>query len=573
MSYILGIDLGTSTSEVAVFKDGEPVIIPNIEGKLIMPSIVGMDEYGEIIVGEKAKEQLLLRPSHTAIEVKRLMGEDTKVFLGDREFSPVEISSHIVKHLAYSAFKYLDENIESAVITVPAYFTDKQRKATIEAGKLAGLNVERIINEPTAASLDYGINNMDATKNLLIYDLGGGTLDVTVLELFEGVVEVKASAGNNKLGGKDFDQAIIDYVKDYAKKDLGLDITDARALIRIKDSAEKCKIALSKEESYRIDLPLIGEVNGGAVNLALDITRELFDELIKNMVDSTKEQIEVALEDANLKVDDIDNVLLVGGSTRIPYVAKFIESVFGKNPLTSVDPDLAVVRGASIQGAILNGQLSSQTDIMLTDVCPYTLGVECAKGEFLAMETGFFDPIINRNTTIPTKQQKKYCTSHPMQTSVDIRVYQGDSPRVDDNIFLGEFKLSGIPKNAFNVEPIDVSFMYDANGILQVEAIVCSTGTKANISIDSKNVELEEEVDYSNWKQAQLARKYRATINKADRLVAQNEYEYDDVDIAMLESGAIALKKALVKEASKEELDRLHEELNSTIYDVMQELE
>lgn len=566
MSRIVGIDLGTSTSEIAVLKDGKPYVIPNRNGSHITPSVVGVLEDGSIIVGEQAKEQLLLRPQDTVMEIKRLMGTDSKVEMAGKQYSPQEISSFILKYLMDCAKEHLGETVDSAVITVPAYFSDEQRKATVEAGKLAGIRVERIINEPTAASLDYGIDHMEECRNVLVYDLGGGTLDVTVLEMFEGVLEVKASSGNNRLGGKDFDTAVMDYLLEQFVSEHGVDPSeDARAMMRLKEVAEKCKISLSSMEEYRVMLPFFASVGSKPVALEKPVNRETFEALIKDEVESTGRQILSALEDSKLKPTDIDLVLLIGGSTRIPFVASFVERILGKEPQSLVDPDLAVVRGAAVQAAILSNELSSERDIMITDVCPYTLGVS-----ILGFIGGFpdddvFDVIIPRNITIPTIKEKVYGTVGDSQTAVEVKVFQGEYKKASRNNFLGRFRMEGIPEAPAFEQKIRVSFSYDVNGILSVEGIIASTGEKVRIAVDTTGVDMNCEVDVSGWKDMPDARRFRLLINKAERLLLNEETGGNEM---LIDSLVIDIKTGLVTGRPVAELMKLKDELQGLLYDL-----
>ncbi|MBM7583194.1 molecular chaperone DnaK [Caldicoprobacter guelmensis] len=569
MSRIIGIDLGTSTSEVAILEDGKPKVIPNSKGQIITPSVVGIDQDGNLLIGQDARDQMLLRPQDTAIEVKRLMGSGQKVSMGGKEYTPQQISSFILKYLKECAENYLGEEITRAVITVPAYFTDEQRRATVEAGNLAGLKVERIINEPTAAALAYGIDHMQNNQYILVYDLGGGTLDVTVLEMFEGVLEVKASSGNNKLGGKDFDQRLMDWLIDEFKAQYDIDLSnDVRALARIKEAAEACKIALSTQEQYKIELPFIAEKEGKPVALERVVTRELFENLIKDLVESTIEPINIALGDSGLTKDDIDLVFMVGGSTRIPLVRRFLESVMGRQPVSPVDPDLAVAMGAAIQAGIINQELSAEKDIVITDVCPYTLGVEVLEfvGGFPVPD--MYDVIIPRNTTIPVVREKIYGTVVDNQKKVEIKVYQGDYKKASMNNFLGKFILDGIPPAPAFKEKIKVRFSYDVNGILNVEGIILSTNKKAGITIETTGVKMEEEMDLSNWKEVPKARKYRGIIRRAERLL--NEAP-DSPLFAELDGAVKDLKKALLKEEDDVVLEELAEALSDLLYDIEDE--
>jgi len=569
MSRIVGIDLGTSTSEVAVIVEGKPFVIENHIGDVITPSVVGLSDEGNVIVGKEARDQLLLKPNDTVIEVKRLMGSADNVLMGGKKYSPQKISSYILRYLVDCASKHLGEEVKRAVITVPAYFSDEQRKSVVEAGKLAGITVERIINEPTAAALDYGIEHMEECRNILIYDLGGGTLDVTVLEMFEGVLEVKASSGNNKLGGKDFDQKIIEYLLEIINTKYGIDISnDIRAMMRLKEAAEKCKIALSSSEEYTVTLPFLANVNNEPIALEETITKESFEGFIKDMIDSTYIQIKTALSDSGLDSKDIDMVLLVGGSTRIPYVREFIERKVGQQPQSLVDPDLAVVQGAAIQAAILNDELSSEKDIMITDVCPYTLGI--AVLDFIGGMpiADAYDVIIPRNVTIPVRKEKIYGTVADNQTSVEVKVYQGDYKMASRNNLLGKFKLDGIPEAPAFEQKVNVSFSYDVNGILNVEGRIVSTGEKANLTVETTGVSMEEEVDLDEWINSPVAKKYRAVIKKAERML---KIEDDGFELVELEDLLVEIKKSIISNDSVEVIDNLKDEISDLIIQLSEE--
>lgn len=571
MGKIIGIDLGTSTSEVAVLENGIVKVISNDAGEKITPSVVGLSEDGRIIVGQDARDQMLLRPEHTVIEAKRLMGSGSRLSMGETSYSPQEICSHIIKYLLKCAEDHLGEEVQRAVITVPAYFTDEQRRAVVEAGKLAGVKVERIINEPTAAALAYGVEHMEENRHVLVYDLGGGTLDVTVLEMFEGVLEVKASSGNNELGGKDFDQRLIDYLLAAFKEKEAMDLSgDRRALARIKEAAEACKIALSIQGEYPVVLPFIAEREG--IPLALDtvITRGLFEEMITELIESTLKPVEVALGDAGLDKKDIDIVLMVGGSTRIPLVQGFLERELQQKPQALVDPDLAVVMGAALQAGIINQELSSQQDILITDVCPYTLGVEVVEfmGSFPVYDA--YSPIIPRNTTIPVTREEIYGTMVDNQEKVEVKVYQGDYRRASRNNFLGKFILEGIPPAPSFQEKIKICFSYDVNGILQVEGVIVSTGEKAGTTIETTGVEMEKELDLSVWKKAPGARKYRGLIRRAERMLEQ---EMDPGFQIELDELITELKKALIQQEEEELLKELEEELVDLLYELEEEID
>jgi len=572
MDKIIGIDFGTSTSEVAVLNEEKPLVISNHRGEQITPSAVSFSENGEMLIGKDARDQLLLRPEDTVIEVKRLMGSDETVIMQGKKYSPQQVAAFILSYLMDCARSHLGENASKAVITVPAYFSDVQRRATMEAGKLAGITVERIINEPTAAALDYGIEHMQECQHLLVYDLGGGTLDVTVLEMFEGILEVKASCGNNKLGGKDFDQLLINYLLERFAKSYNLDpstITkDKRAMIRLKDEAEKCKIALSETEEYHLLLTHFARVKNNPVALEDTITRNIFEGLIKTNIDATEAQIHTALDDAGLKAADLDLVLMVGGSTRIPYVQQFIKQTLGQNPGSLIDPDLAVVRGAAIQGGIISGELSAGTDILITDVCPYTLGISVLDLVGGLPVPDAFDTIIPRNVTIPTVKKKIYGTVADNQTMVEINAYQGEFKKASHNNFLGRFMLEGIPPAPAFKEKVSVSFAYDANGILQVEGTVLSTGEKANLVIETNKVEMEEEVDFSKWNQIPQARKYKAILKKAAEIVESGKagiYAFE------MESLVQKIKAGLVQGEKAKTLNQYKKELHEIIYELTEE--
>lgn len=553
---------------MAVFENGEAVVIKNKEGEVITPSVVGISQHNEFIVGKDARDQFILRPDNTVMEVKRIMGSGKTVTMGEKEYKPEEISSYILSYLKECAEAHLGESVERAVITVPAYFTDEQRRATVEAGKLAGFKVERIINEPTAAALTYGIDHMEENEHVLVYDLGGGTLDVTLLEMFDGVLEVKASSGNNHLGGKDFDDKLINYLIDKFEEEHNIDLSkDMKAMVRLKEAAEACKVKLSTSEEEKIVLPFIANKDNEPMAMEILITRDIFENLIKDLIDSTKAQIDLVLKDSSLTAGDITTILLVGGSTRIPLVKNFLEGIFDKEPKSLVDPDLAVVMGAAIQSAILNDELSAETDILITDVCPYTLGIEVLEVfNGMPIPDGY-SILINRNTTIPVVKEDIYYTASDNQTQVEIKIYQGDYKRASMNNFLGNFKLSDIPKAPACEERIKVKFTYDVNGILQVEAIVMSTGKNANITIETTGVEMEQEVDIETWESAEGARKYRRLIKKVDKYIKENS---EDDNIFELDSLAKDLKKAVIL-GKKELAEELEEELTDIMYELEEE--
>jgi len=536
-----GIDFGTSTSEIAYVDDnGKIIIVPNHLGELITPSVVYIAEDNKPVVGLEAREKALFEPENTFLEVKRLFGQNTELQARDKVYSPVDIAAMIMRYLTDCAQKHSGQTVDSAVITVPAYFTDSQRKDVMAAGKAAGLEVERIINEPTAASLDYGIEHMRDCKYMLVYDLGGGTLDVTVLELFEGVVEVKSSCGNNALGGKDFDQAVMDHIISWIKKRDKIDVSgDARAMMRIKIAAEQCKIALSANTENAIELPFLYSRNGNPVGYSEKITRTAFESMIREKIYSTEQQIKTALFDANLSADDIDLTLLVGGSTRIPLVSSFLDETFGIAPESAVDPDLAVVRGAAIQAGVLSGALQENA-IVLTDICPYSLSTEALTDVGFGHKESICDILIKRNTTLPASASQIYATASDYQTKVHVTAYQGESPDPDENYLLNCFELNGIPKAKAGKEKINIRFEYDLNGILTVQAEIVSTGKSAEVKVNTS--QMGKNLDLSKWKDSSAAWKYRKIINKAERLVKIHDGEAAEDIVA----AADELKKALV---------------------------
>ncbi|MDR1970530.1 MAG: Hsp70 family protein [Treponema sp.] len=546
MSRIVGIDLGTSTSEIACIVEGTPKLLPNRQGKLITPSVVHIGQDGTILVGEEAAEYLFTRPDCTFMEVKRLTGSGETLKAHGKEYAPEEIQAMLLGYLVRCAEAALKEKIKRAVITVPAYFTDVQRRATAKAGELAGLQVERIINEPTAAALDYGLSNLKDCKNVLVYDLGGGTLDVTVLELFEGVIDVKASSGNNHLGGKDFDEIIMARLADPEK--------DERALMRLKKAAEECKIALSAQDEYKVSLPfLLTGKDGKPVSVEKTVSRLNFEEWVREKVASTKEPMLSALGDAKLKPEDLQVVLLVGGSTRIPCIRSLVEHTLGAVPRSLVDPDLTVARGAAIQAGLIEGSINNE-DLVLTDVCPYTLGTAPLKYGVFGKRL-VFDPLIPRNTTIPAEKAMIYTTASDFQTSVVIDVYQGESSDPEHNERLGELRLTGIPPDRQGKEQIEVTFGYDMNGILQVKAGVVSTGKQVSAEISTTGVRAKPVLDLSTWEKAEGARQFRPLIRKAEKLIASGRDMGDDIKLLV-----DRLKESLLLQ-NREQADDLREEL------------
>ena len=484
MSKIIGIDLGTTNSCVAVLEGGTPTVIANPEGGRTTPSVVAINKKGERIVGDAAKRQAITNPN-TVSSIKRLMGTDKKVELDGKKYTPEEVSAMILSYMKDYAEKYLGEKVDKAVITVPAYFNDAQRQATKNAGKIAGLDVQRIINEPTAAALAYGLDKQENTHTILVYDLGGGTFDVSVMELGDGVFEVKSTAGNNKLGGDDFDQRIIDYLVDEFKRENGVDLTkDKMAMQRLKEVAEKAKKDLSGVTSTQISAPFISQGEDGPLHLDVTLSRAKFEDLIRDLVDSTLEPVRQALKDAKIKKEDIDKVLLVGGSTRIPMVQELIKKEIGKEPSREVNPDEVVAMGAAIQGGVLTGEVN---DIVLLDVTPLSLGLETLGGVMTVL--------IPRNTTIPTSKKQVFSTAADNQPAVDIHVLQGERSMAADNKTLGRFQLSGIPAAPRGVPQIEVTFDIDANGIVNVKAKDLGTNKEQSITITATNTLTDEEID------------------------------------------------------------------------------
>ncbi len=490
MAVPVGIDLGTTNSLVARLENGQPTIVPNARGGRSTPSVVGLDASGRLHVGASARAQLLTHPDRTVAEVKRSMGTTERVRLGDRTYTPTEVSGLVLRALKEDASLALGDTVEEAVVTVPAYFTDAQRQATKDAGELAGLRVERILNEPTAAALAYGIDRLDAEEHVVVYDLGGGTFDVSVLEMFGGVLDVKATAGNNRLGGGDFDRLLVDHLRAEILRTHGADLRgDARAMARLLAAAERAKMELSDARSAVIDLPLLAP----NVSFRTEVSRATFDALVEELVRSTLTCLDAALADAKIAKGTVSEIVLVGGSSRVPLVRQRVAEYFGKEPRTHVNPDEAVALGAAIQMGLKTGGISAETGIMITDVAPFTLGVETQSRAGSQTVYGTFAPIIPRNSTVPVSRTERFSTTADGQKSVTVRVFQGESRYTKNNVFLDEYTIDGVPPSLAGRESVAITFTYDINGILDVTTEVVSTGKKASLVIDKSPRRMTDE--------------------------------------------------------------------------------
>ncbi len=574
MGKVIGIDLGTTNSCVSVLEGGDPVVIPNAEGNRTTPSVVGFTKNGERLVGETAKRQAVTNPDRTIMSIKRHMGTEFKTEIDGKEYTPQDISAMILMKLKADAESYLGEKVSEAVITVPAYFTDSQRQATKDAGKIAGLDVKRIINEPTAASLAYGLDKEEEHQKIMVYDLGGGTFDVSILELGDGVFEVLATNGNNHLGGDDFDDVLIDFIAESFMKENKVDLRkDKMSLQRLKEAAEKAKKELSTTQTTSINLPFITATAEGPLHLNMDITRAKFDQLTGHLVEKTIEPMKKALKDANITSSDIDKVILVGGSTRIPAVQEAVKKITNKDPHKGINPDECVAVGAAIQAGVLTGEVK---DVLLLDVTPLSLGIETLGA--------VFTKLIERNTTIPTKKSQIFSTAADNQTAVDIHVLQGEREMAADNITLGRFQLTGIPPAPRGVPQIEVTFDIDANGIVNVSAKDKGTGKEQRITITASTNLSEDEIKQKVKEAEQFAsedKKKKESVevrNKADSLIYETEKALkevgDKVDASekeKIQSSADALKKALEGD-DVDDIKSKTEELTNAFHTLSQKL-
>lgn len=572
MAKTIGIDLGTTNSVVAVMEGGKPTVIANAEGSRTTPSIVGFSKSGERLVGQLAKRQAILNPDRTIISIKRHMGEDFKKNIDGKDYTPQEISAMILRKLADDASNYLGEKVTSAVITVPAYFNDAQRQATKDAGKIAGLDVLRIVNEPTAAALAYGLEKEKAEK-VLVFDLGGGTFDVSVLEIGDGVHEVLSTSGDTHLGGDDFDQKVMDWICEEFKKQEGIDLTgDKQAMQRVKEAAEKAKCELSSVFETNINLPFITADANGPKHLDLNLTRAKFEELCYDLLERCKKPVEQAIQDAGISKSEINEVVLVGGSSRIPAVQKLVKDYTGKEPNQSVNPDEVVAVGAAVQAGVLAGEVK---DIVLLDVTPLTLGIETLGG--------VMTPLVPRNTTIPVSKSQVFSTAENNQTAVDIQVLQGERPMARDNKSLGMFRLEGIAPAMRGIPQIEVTFDIDANGIVNVSAKDKATNKEQKITITNSSNLSEDDIDKmvkeaeanaaedkKKKEEAEVKNNASSLIASADRIMKDFEGKIDAADKSKLEEQKASLQKAIDENKSTDELKKLSEELQQTMFGISQ---
>ena len=548
MGKVIGIDLGTTNSCVAVLEGGDPTVITNAEGMRTTPSVVGFAKNGERLVGETAKRQAVTNPDRTVASIKRHMGESYKVTIDGKDYTPQDISAMTLAKLKADAESYLGETVSEAVITVPAYFTDSQKQATKDAGKIAGLDVKRIINEPTAAALAYGLDKDENSQKVLVYDLGGGTFDVSIMELGDGVFEVLATHGNNKLGGDDFDEALLNYMADEFAKANGVDLrSDKMALQRLKEAAEKAKKELSSSQTTNVNLPFISVSDNGPLHLDMDITRATFDNLTSHLVEKTIEPMKNAMADAGVTNNDIAKVILVGGSTRIPAVQEAVHKITGKDPFKGINPDECVAIGAAIQAGVLTGEVN---DVLLLDVTPLSLSIETLGG--------VATKLIERNTTIPTKKSQIFSTAADNQTAVDIHVMQGERDMASDNVTLGRFQLSGIPPAPRGIPQIEVTFDIDANGIVNVSAKDMGTGKSQQITITSSTKLSDEEID--------------AKVKEAERFAEEDKKKKEEVEVRNQAETLVYETEKNVKdlgdnlsEDEKQKIDTAKEDLKSAL--------
>ena len=573
MGRVIGIDLGTTNSVVAVMEGGEPTVITNAEGSRTTPSVVAFTKEGERLVGQVAKRQAVTNPDRTIQSIKREMGSDYKVNIDDKSFSPQEISAMILQKLKTDAEDYLGEKITQAVITVPAYFSDSQRQATKDAGKIAGLEVLRIINEPTAASLAYGLDK-EHDQNILVFDLGGGTFDVSILEIGDGVFEVLATAGNNRLGGDDFDNAIVEWIVSEFKKEQGIDLKqDKMAMQRLRDAAEKAKIELSGVSSTNINLPYITADANGTKHLDMTLSRSKFDELTANLVKETEGPLKQALKDSGLEASEVDKILLVGGSTRIPAVQEAVKKIFNKDPFKGINPDECVALGAAIQAGVLTGDVD---DLVLLDVTPLSLGIETMGG--------VSTKIIDRNTTIPTKKSMIFSTAADNQTQVDIRVLQGEREFAKDNKELGQFILGGIAPAPRGIPQIEVTFDIDANGIVNVSAKDLGTNKEASITITSstnlsddeidkavKDAEQYAEEDKKRKEEVETKNNAESLVYQAEKLIEENGDKMEAADKDNIQAGIDKVKESL-SGTDYEQMKTETEALQKSVFEFSQKL-
>ena len=574
MSKIIGIDLGTTNSAVAVMEGGEPTIIANVEGNRTTPSVVAFTKNGERLVGETAKRQAITNAGRTITSIKREMGTDYKVKIDDKEYSPEEISAMILQKIKSDVESYLGETVSEAVITVPAYFTDSQRQATKDAGKIAGLDVKRIINEPTAAALAYGMDKDTEQHKIMVFDLGGGTFDVSILEIGDGVFEVLATRGNNRLGGDDFDEVLMKYMISEFKKENGIDLSkDVTAMQRLKDAAEKAKKELSTTMTTNVNLPFITAVDGAPVHLNMDIKRAKFEELSSDLVDKTLVPVREALNDAGLTASEIDKVLLVGGSTRIPAVQEAVKKLIGKEPQKDINPDECVAIGAAIQGGVLTGEVK---DLLLLDVTPLSLGIETMGGVMTRL--------IERNTTIPAKKSQIFSTAADGQTAVDIHVLQGEREFAHDNTTLGRFQLTGIPAAPRGVPQIEVTFDIDANGIVNVHAKDLGSGNEQKITITASTKLSEDEINKKVREAEQFAQEDKKkkevveTKNNAESLIYQTEKTLKDLEGKLSEDAKSAVNakledlKSAITTDNVEDIKAKNDALTQEFYKISEKL-